>query len=81
MTLYCDGRPVGEGRVGATQPFVFSADETTDVGYDAGTPVSADTPPGRFTGKVNWVRLDLGTDTHDHMVDPNHLMNVAMSLQ
>jgi arylsulfatase A-like enzyme len=81
VTLYYDGRQVGEGRVGATQPFVFSADETTDVGYDAGTPVSADTPPGRFTGKVNWVRLDLGTDTHDHMVDPNHLMNVAMSLQ
>jgi arylsulfatase A-like enzyme len=81
VTLYYDGRQVGEGRVGATQPFVFSADETTDVGYDAGTPVSADTPPGRFTGKVNWVRLDLGTDTHDHMVDPNHLMNVAMALQ
>jgi hypothetical protein len=29
VTLYVDGRPVGTGRVGATQPMIFSADETT----------------------------------------------------
>jgi arylsulfatase len=81
VTLYYDGVQVGEGRVDATQPFVFSADETTDVGYEAGTPVSADTPPGAFTGIVNWVQLDLGSDSHDHLVDPEHVMNVAMSLQ
>ena len=81
VTLYYDGVQVGEGRVEATQPFIFSADETTDVGYDAGTPVSADTPTGRFTGTVNWVKLDLGDDTHDHLVDPDHVMRVAMSLQ
>ena len=81
VTLYYDGVQVGEGRVEATQPFIFSADETTDVGYDAGTPVSADTPPGRFTGTINWVQLDLGDDTHDHLVDPEHVMSVAMSLQ
>jgi hypothetical protein len=81
VTLYYDGVPVGEGRVDATQPFIFSADETTDVGYDAGTPVSADTPSGHFTGKINWVQLDLGSDTHDHLVDPDHIMRVAMSLQ
>ncbi len=81
VTLYYDGAQVGEGRVEATQPFIFSADETTDVGYDAGTPVSADTPTGRFTGTMNWVQLDVGTDTHDHLVDPDHLVSVAMSLQ
>ena len=81
VTLYYDGAQVGEGRVEATQPFIFSADETTDVGYDAGTPVSADTPTGSFTGTINWVQLDVGTDTHDHLVDPDHLMSVAMSLQ
>ena len=48
VTLYYDGEQVGEGRVEATQPFIFSADETTDVGYDAGTPVSADTPTGQL---------------------------------
>ena len=51
------------------------------MGYDAGTPVSADTPTGSFTGTINWVQLDVGTDTHDHLVDPDHLMSVAMSLQ
>jgi hypothetical protein len=81
VTLYYDGVRVGEGRVEVTQPFIFSADETTDVGFDAGTPVSAGMPPGRFTGKINWVRLDLGDDTHDHLVDPEHAMRVAMSLQ
>ena len=51
------------------------------MGYDAGTLVSADAPGGSFTGTVNWVQLDLGDDNHDHLVDPQHLMNVAMSLQ
>ena len=42
VTLYYDGNPVGTGRVGATQPMVFSADETTDIGYESGTTVTAD---------------------------------------
>jgi arylsulfatase len=81
VSLYYDAEQVGQGRVDATQPFIFSADETTDVGYDAGTPVSPDAPSGRFTGTINWVQLDLGDDTHDHLVDPEHAMSVAMSLQ
>jgi arylsulfatase len=81
VRIYYDGEPAGEGRVEATQPFVFSADETTEVGYEAGTPVSADHTRERFTGDVNWVRLEIGTDTHDHLVDPEHALKVAMSLQ
>ena len=38
VTLYVDGDKVGEGRVEATVPMVFSADETTDVGRDTATP-------------------------------------------
>ena len=41
VTLYVDGDKVGEGRVEATVPMVFSADETTDVGHDTGTGVSS----------------------------------------
>ena len=44
-TLYVDGTQVGEGRVDATVPMMFSADETTDVGTDSGTPVSDDYGP------------------------------------
>jgi arylsulfatase len=38
VTLYYDGTKVGVGRVGATQPMVFSADETTDIGYGRARP-------------------------------------------
>ncbi|HEX2415268.1 MAG TPA: arylsulfatase [Thermoleophilaceae bacterium] len=81
VRLYYDGEQAGEGRVEATQPFVFSADETTEVGYEAGTPVSADHTRERFTGAINWVELEIGSDTHDHLVDPEHALKVAMSLQ
>ena len=32
VSLYYDGDQVGTGRVELTQPMVFSADETTDIG-------------------------------------------------
>jgi hypothetical protein len=50
-------------------------DETTDVGRDTGAPVTPDYPVGNnaFTGTVNWVRLELGTDSHDHLIDAHDL--------
>lgn len=83
VTLYYDGSPVGTGRVGATQPMVFSADETTDVGYESGTPVSADytTQGSRFTGRIHWVQIDLGDDDHDHFIDPEERLRIAMARQ
>ncbi len=58
VTLYHDGTEVGRGRVEATQPMIFSADETTDIGYESGTSVTPDYDlhTSRFTGKLNWVR-------------------------
>jgi hypothetical protein len=35
----------------------------------------------RFTGKINWVQLDLGKDDHDHFIDPEERLRVAMSRQ
>ena len=83
VTLYYDGQPVGTGRVGATQPIVFSADETTDVGYESGTTVTPDYTPAtsRFTGKIHWVQLDLGDDDHDHFIDPEERLRIAMARQ
>ena len=37
VSLYYDGKKVGEGRVERTQPMIFSADETTDLGRDTAT--------------------------------------------
>src|SRR6185295_8356166 len=66
-TLYVDGTKVGEGRVDATVPMLFSADETTDLGSDSATPVSDDHGPTEtdFTGRVKWVEIDLGEDAAD----------------
>ena len=52
---------------------VFSADETTDVGRDTGTPVSDDyRATTRFTGHVNWVQLDIddAAEDVDHLITP-----------
>ena len=74
VTLYCDGKEVGKGRVDQTQGFIFSADETTDIGYESGTTVSPDytAHTSTFNGKINWVQIDLGEDAEDadHFIDP-----------
>jgi len=85
VTLYCDGKEVGKGRVEQTQGFIFSADETTDVGYESGTTVSPDytAPTSRFNGKLNWVQIDLGEDAEDadHFISPEERIRVAMARQ
>jgi hypothetical protein len=83
VTLFYDGTPVGTGRVGATQPMVFSADETTDIGYESGTTVTPDytAQTSRFTGKIHWVQIDLGKDDNDHYIDADERLRVAMARQ
>jgi arylsulfatase A-like enzyme len=83
VTLYYDGKEVGTGRVAATQAMIFSADETTDIGYESGTPVSPDYTPkdSKFIGKIHWVQLDVGVDDHDHFIDPEERLRVAMARQ
>ena len=82
-SLFIDGKAVGEGRINATVPMIYSGDETCDVGSDSGTPVSEDYTgdSSRFTGKVNWVELRVGDDGHDHLITPEELMRVATSIQ
>ena len=83
VTLYCDGDAIGTGRIGGTQPMVFSADETTDIGYESGTPVGSeyDLVSSKFSGKIHWVQIDLGSDTHDHLIDPEDRHRIAMAQQ
>jgi arylsulfatase A-like enzyme len=81
--LFIDGDPVGEGRINATVPMIYSGDETCDIGSDTGTPVSEDYAgdSSEFTGTVNWVELQIGDDNHDHLISPEELMRVATSIQ
>jgi arylsulfatase len=85
VLLYVDGAKAGEGRVEATQPMIFSADETTDVGTDGGTPVSDDYGPkdSRFTGRIRWVQLDIdeAAEDLDHLITPEERLRIAMARQ
>jgi arylsulfatase A-like enzyme len=84
VTLYLDGRKIGEGKVAGTAPAVFSADDTCDVGEENGALVAEDYPvPNTFTGEVNWVEIDIGeaADDADHRLDPDEMVRVAMARQ
>jgi arylsulfatase A-like enzyme len=83
--LFLDGDKVGEGRVDGTVPMVFSADETTDVGSDTGTPVTDDIAEGEteFNGRVSWVEIDIDKDAEDtdHLITPEERLRIVMARQ
>jgi len=83
VTLYYDDKAVGNGRVERTEPMAFSADEACDVGCDTGSPASVDYGPtgNKFTGSIDWVRFDIGQDSHDHLVTAEDKLNIAMARQ
>ena len=62
--LYVDGNLVAEGRIDKTQPAVFSADETADVGKDDATQVAdkvfKDVDDSEFSGYINKVTISIG---------------------
>jgi arylsulfatase len=85
VSLYVDGAKVGEGRLEATVPLVFSADETADIGRDTASPVSDDYrgESSVLTGSVAWVRIDLGEDAADadHFISPEERLQVLLARQ
>jgi arylsulfatase len=61
-TMYINDRKVGEGRIERTQPMIFSADETADVGIDLATPVVeaiGAQARSKFTGRIRKVTIEL----------------------
>ncbi len=83
VTLYYDGKAVGTGRVEQTEPMAFSCDEACDVGSDTGSPTSPDYGPhgNKFSGTIDWVKLDIGEDSLDHLITAEDKLNIAMSRQ
>jgi arylsulfatase A-like enzyme len=85
VTLFVDGKQVGEGKVEATAPMVFSADDGLDVGCDTGASVSPDYGPSdnEFNGSVRGVQLAFGADADkpEHRVSPEEALRVAMARQ
>jgi arylsulfatase A-like enzyme len=84
-TLYVDGTKVGEGRIDATVPMLFSADETLDLGGDSASYVSDDydAKTNAFTGRVRWLQIDLDEDADDpdHQISDEERFRVAMNRQ
>ena len=62
-TLSVNGKKVAEGKIGRTQPNIFSADETADVGLDNQTPVALGIGYGpvetTFSGKIDKVVVEV----------------------
>jgi len=61
-TIYVGSKKIAEGPIERTQPMIFSADETADVGEDDATPVTEDyrAYDNRFTGKIHKVTVEVG---------------------
>src|SRR5262245_56486992 len=60
-TLLVNGKQIAEGQIENTNGFVFSADETADVGVDEATNVTDDYKErdNKFTGKIRKVTIAL----------------------
>jgi arylsulfatase len=85
VALFIAGQPAGKGRVDATLPVVFSADDGCDIGCDNGAPVSSDYGPtgNSFNGTVKGVQLAIKDDAKsaDHLVTAEQALAVAMARQ
>ena len=85
VTLYVDGKKVGEGAIPMTLAMVFSADDGCDVGEDSGAPVSPDYGPrgNAFNGRVKGVQIAIAdaAENSDHLVSPEEAIRIAMARQ
>ncbi len=83
VSLFIDGAAVGEGRIAATLPMVYSADETTDVGLKRGSPMV----PGMasvgnsFSGTVDVVVIETTGESVDHLLSHEDVLNIIMARQ
>ncbi len=85
VTLYTDGKKVGDGDVAMTLAMVFSADDGCDIGQDTGAPVSPDYGPhgNAFNGRVRGVQLAIADAAEhlDHLVSPEEAIRIALARQ
>jgi len=64
--LSVDGKQVAQTKIDRTIPFIYSVDETLDIGKDTGTPILedySDRMPFSFNGRIEEVVLDLKADS------------------
>ena len=85
VTLYLDGEEVGEGRVDATVPMALLGrrDDRPRLGQRHAGHRRHQAGKTEFTGRVNWVEIDLGDDAADadHLITPEERLRIAMARQ
>lgn len=85
VTLFVDGKQVGDGRIERTIKFNFALDETLEVGCDLGEPVSPDygARGNEFNGTVKWVQIDIDAAAKDvdHMIGVEERFQLIMAKQ
>ncbi len=83
VSLFIDGKAVGEGRVAVTLPMVYSADETSDVGMKRGSPMTPDIAPvgNNFTGTVDVVVIETSGESMDHLLSEEDVLHMIMARQ
>jgi hypothetical protein len=63
--LYIKDNKVGEGQIPQTVKFIYSLDESFDIGRDTGSPVTEEYKAGpQFTGTIKKVLVDLAGERH-----------------
>ncbi len=85
VTLFTDGKQVGEEVIPATLAMIYSADDGCDVGEDTGALVSEDygSQGNGFNGRIKGVQLaiDEAAENSDHLITPQDAMRIAMARQ
>ncbi len=85
VTLFTDGKKVGEGKIDATLANIFSADDGLDVDEDSGAPVSPDygSTGNAFNGEIKGIQLTIAdaAENEKHEIDPMTAIQIAMARQ
>jgi arylsulfatase len=78
--LYVGNKKVGEAHIDKTVPFMYSFDETLDIGRDPATPVTKEYTMGdnAFNGKIYSVTIDIGKNAVAYYEPPENIMNRVM---
>jgi hypothetical protein len=84
MSLFIDGKKVGDGRVDKMCAMMFSRYETLNIGKEFGLPVPLDYPARKkFSGEVNWVEIDIDkvAENLDHLILSEEPLAFAKAIQ
>ena len=83
VSLFVGTKKVAEGRVERTVPIAFAGDARLMVGNKTGGPICRDfrVSGNRFSGRVNWVQIDLAPARAEQVVPAEQQMRVALATQ